>query len=345
MTTTPELETQLAARLGERLGEYAKGFFTALQAQGHLVEAGDAAVLKRLRTQVEARRNLPDVYQVAVDTIVDECGYPSEVAVRVATALRRKGLLGGDGEPRPGPQPEPGPGRGPLSPAARGAVVLPVAPRLERAVVQRLTVERVNGQAPEIRPAAARQTNPRAEGTAGWEAACAHAVTVAATLQLQHAGRLDLTEIAPDRDRVTVVIRAHSLRDWEYWLDAIGAPPNVATRTVENAQLAAGQINGAPVHLTAHDVPHLLHEAEQAAREPFYLWGRMYDLSRGQVDRHGNTWLFLGHRQDGGMPLLLLRGTDGPVYPLGSIVMNSGPLTATDAAHAVTVPQGARGEQ
>ncbi|MCX5239729.1 BN159_2729 family protein [Streptomyces prunicolor] len=339
MTTTSELEVQLAARFGE----YVKGFFTALQAQGHLVEAGDAAVLKRLRTQVGARRSLPEAYQAAVDTIVAECGYPSEVAVRVATALRRKGLLGDDGEPQL--EPAPGPGPVPLSPAARGAVVLPVAPRLERAVVQRLTVERVSGQAPEVRPAAARQTNPRVEGTAGWEAACAHAVTVAATLQLQHAGRLDLTEIAPDRDRVTVVIRAHSLRDWEYWLDAIGAPPNVSTRTVENAQLAAGQINGAPVHLTAHDVPRLLHEAEQAAREPFYLWGRMYDLNRGQVDQHGNTWLFLGHRQDGGMPLLLLRGTDGPVYPLGSIVMGNGPLTPTDAAHAAAVPQGARGEK
>ncbi|MFI5880904.1 BN159_2729 family protein [Streptomyces sp. NPDC051554] len=343
MTTTPEARTDVEEKLAAQLGLLAREFVTGLEMQGRLVEAGGAGVLERLRTQVEARRKLPEAYQAAVDTIVAECGYPSEVAVRVATALQRKGLFGDNGEPQPDHRPEPRPG--PLSPAARGAVVLPVAPGLERAVVQRLTVERVNGQAPEVRPAAALQADPRAEGTAGWEAACAHAVTVAATLQLQHAGRLDLTEIAPDRDRVTVVIRAHSLRDWEYWLDAIGAPPNVNTRTVENAQFAAGQIDGVPVHLTAHDVPRLLHEAEQAAREPFYLWGRMYDLSRGQVDRHGNVWLYLGHRQDGGMPLLLLRGTDGPVYPLGSIVMNSGPLTATDTAHAVTVPQGARGEQ
>jgi hypothetical protein len=343
MTTTPETGTDVEEELAAQLGALAKEFVTGLETQGRLVEAGGAGVLERLRTQTEARRNLPEAYQAAVDTIVAECGYPSEVAVRVATALQRKGLFGDDGDPQPDHQPEPDPW--PLSPAARGAVVVPLAPGLERAADQRLTMERVTGQTPEVRPAAALPTSNPGARKAGWEAACARAVTVGATLQLQHAGRLDLTEIAPDRDRVTVVIRAHSLRDWEYWLDAIGALPNVATRTVEQAQLAAGQIDGVAIHLAAHDVPRLLHEAEKVAREPFFLWGRMYDLNRGQVDRHGNVWLYLGHRQEGGMPLLLLRGTDGPVYPLGSIVMNNGPLTATDTAHAVTVPQGARGEQ
>lgn len=343
MTTTPDTRTDIEEALAAQLCVLATEFVTGLETQGRLVEAGGAGVLERLRTQIEARRKLPEAYQAAVDTIVAECGYPSEVAVRIATALRRKGFFGDDGEPQPDHRPEPRPG--PLSPAARGAVVVPLAPGLGRAADQRLTVKQVTGQTPEVRPAAALPTSTPAAGKAGWEAACARAVTVAATLQLQHAGRLDLTEIAPDRDRVTVVIRAHSLRDWEYWLDAIGAPSNVATRTAGQAQLAAGYVGEVAVHLTAHDVRPLLHEAEQAAREPFYLWGRMYDLSRGQVDRHGNVWLYLGHRQDGGMPLLLLRGTDGPVYPLGSIVMNNGPLTPTDTAPAVTVPQGARGER
>lgn len=344
MTTTPETRTDVEEALAAQLGALAKEFVDSLEQQGRLVEAGGAGVLDRLRIQVEARRNLPETFQGAVDTIVADCGYPNEVAVRVATALRRKGFLGDDGEPQLEDAQPPSPT--PLSPAARGAIVVPIAHGLEPAVDQRLTAARVNGAAPEVRPAAALPVRPHAERTAAWEAACAHAVTVSTTLQLKHAGRLDLTEIAPDRDRVTVVIRAHSLRDWEYWLDAIGAPTNVATRTAGSAQLAAGQIDDVAVHLTAHDVPRLLHAAEQTAKEPFYLWGRMYDLSLGQVDRYENVWLFLGQRQDeGGMPLLLLRGTDEPLYPLGSIVLGNGPLTATDTTKAVTVPQDARGEQ
>ena len=67
-----------------------------------------------------------------------------------------------------------------------------------------------------------------------------------------------------------------------------------------------------------------------AAADPFYLWGRIYDLGMGQVDRVDRIWLSLGRRQDErGMPLLILRGTDGPPYPLASIVMAHGPLTAT----------------
>lgn len=120
-------------------------------------------------------------------------------------------------------------------------------------------------------------------------------------------------QIKADGERVTVAIKATCLDDWEYWLDAIGAPRNVRTRTAGHAQVAAGTLDGVAVHLTAHGVPELLQEASDTAADPFFLWGRIYDLGMGQVDRADRIWLSLGRRQDErGMPLLVLRGTDGP---------------------------------
>lgn len=189
--------------------------------------------------------------------------------------------------------------------------------------------KRVDGQVPRVRPAAARSRK------VGWGSASARAVSVAAGLQSDHLARLEAMQIRADGERVTVAIKATSLADWEYWLDAIGAPRNVRTRTAGHAQVAAGTLDGVAVHLTAHGVPELLQEASDAAVDPFYLWGRIYDLGLGQTDRTDRIWLSLGRRQDErGMPLLILRGTDGPPYPLASIVMAHGPLTATPSPPA-----------
>ncbi|MET8130451.1 BN159_2729 family protein [Streptomyces sp. NPDC005251] len=397
MTTVPEIRTAVEADLAEQLGTFAREFVAELEAQGRLVEVGGAGVLERLRTQVEAWQNCPEAYHAAVDTIVEDCGYPSEVAMRIATALNRKGLIpGGDTEPqherapahtpnregpalgaeeseprhdrapasgpnRTGPAlggegPEPrrdhapastpnrkGPDLGgddaepqhdpaaessPLVPAARGAIVLHLAGRgAGRSLADygpASVPKRVEGQVPRVRPAAARTR------AVGWGSASARAVSVAAGLQSDHLARLEAMQITADGERVTVAIKATSLADWEYWLDAIGAPRNVRTRTAGHAQVAAGTLDGVAVHLTAHGVPELLQEASDAAADPFYLWGRIYDLGMGQVDRTDRIWLCLGRRQDErGMPLLILRGTDGPPYPLASIVMAHGPLTAT----------------
>ncbi|MFF3408669.1 BN159_2729 family protein [Streptomyces sp. NPDC002742] len=398
MTTVPGIRTAVEADLAEQLGTFAREFVAELEAQGRLVEVGGAGVLERLRAQVEAWQNFPEAYHAAVDTIVEDCGYPSEVAMRIATALNRKGLipggedsgrrpdrapasapnrtepapggedseprhdrapvsgpnrngpaLGGEGpEPRPDHAPASTPSRNgpvpdgedsevrhdrasessPLVPAARGAIVLRLADRgAGRSMADygpASVPRRIDGQVPRVRPAAAR---PRA---VGWGSASARAVSVAAGLQSDHLARLEAMQISADGERVTVAIKATCLADWEYWLDAIGASRNVRTRTAGHAQVAAGTLDGVAVHLTAHGVPELLQEASDAAADPFYLWGRIYDLGMGQVDRTDRIWLSLGRRQDErGMPLLILRGTDGPPYPLASIVMAHGPLTAT----------------
>ncbi|MFF3885420.1 BN159_2729 family protein [Streptomyces sp. NPDC001914] len=533
MTTVPGIRSVVEANLAEQLSAFAREFVADLEAQGRLVEAGGAGVLERLRTQVEAV-HCPEAYHAAVDTIVEDCGYPSEVAMRIATALNRKGLipgddveprhgrapstapddeagppaadvepgddvkraslpvvrgrtpggdveprhdavpasvpdargrisggdveprhdrtssavpdgkglvLGGDVEPRreavraslpdvrdlisggdvefrrdagpasvpdvrgwisggdleprhdhasapapdsaeqgpaggfeprhdrvpaPGPDGEetaaggeeseprhdrapasvpdhagPVPGgedteprhdrtalASPLVPPARGAIVLHLAARgAGRGTADHGAApvpQRVDGQVPRVRPAAARSR------TVGWGSASARAVSVAASLQSDHLARLEAMQIMADGERVTVAIKATCLDDWEYWLDAIGAPRNVRTRTAGHAQVAAGTLDGVAVHLTAHGVPELLQEASDTAADPFFLWGRIYDLGMGQVDRTDRIWLSLGRRQDErGMPLLVLRGTDGPPYPLASIVMAHGPLTAT----------------
>lgn len=438
MTAAPGGRTAVEADLADQLGVFAREFVATLDAQGRLVEVGGAGVLERLRTQVEAWRNGPESYRVAVETIVEDCGYPSEVAMRIATALNRKGLLPGGEEPEP--RHDHGPAAVPLVPGARGAIVLHLADRgrerpsadhvqgsehgLERGVerapgseyggghghgpdrengieygvdnaiesgienrsvdagadgngcegtaghetahghalaadpeatpgreaaaghegahahptasgadgvlgaevatVPEPVPEPVDGQAPRVRPAAARSR------TAGWDTASARAVSVAATLQSEHLARLEAMRITADCERVTVAIKATCLADWEYWLDAIGAARNVRTRTAGHAQVAAGTLDGVAVHLTAHGVPELLQEASDAAADPFYLWGRIYDLGVGQTDRSDRVWLSLGRRQDErGMPLLVLRGTAGPPYPLAAIVMAHGPLTTT----------------
>ncbi|MET9889672.1 BN159_2729 family protein [Streptomyces sp. NPDC006465] len=360
MTTVPGIRTAVEAHLAEQLGTFAREFVAELEAQGRLVEVGGAGVLERLRTQVETWQNCPEAYHAAVDTIVEDCGYPSEVAMRIATALNRKGLIPGgedhapESEPEPEPEserqrgsvpspnrtglkpvgedPEPrhdrAPASSPLVPAARGAIVLHLAERgAARAAVEHGAApvpRRVDGQVPRVRPASARTR------AVGWGSASARAVSVAAALQSDHLARLEAMQISADGERVTVAIKATCLADWEYWLDAIGAPRNVRTRTAGHAQVAAGTLDGVAVHLTAHGVPELLQEASDAAADPFYLWGRIYDLGMGQVDRADRIWLSLGRRQDErGMPLLILRGTDGPPYPLASIVMAHGPLTAT----------------
>ncbi|MER5470691.1 BN159_2729 family protein [Streptomyces sp. NPDC002685] len=350
MTTMPGIRTAVEADLAEQLGTFAREFVAELEAQGRLVEVGGAGVLERLRTQVETWQNCPEAYHAAVDTIVEDCGYPSEVAMRIATALNRKGLIPGGEDPEPQqdrapasspnrkglkpvggdtePQHDRAPASSPLVPAARGAIVLHLAERgAGRSMAEHGAVpvpKRVDGEVPRVRPAAARTR------TVGWGSASARAVSVAAALQSDHLARLEAMQISADGERVTVAIKATCLADWEYWLDAIGAPRNVRTRTAGHAQVAAGTLDGVAVHLTAHGVPELLQEASDAAADPFYLWGRIYDLGKGQIDRTDRIWLSLGRRQDErGMPLLILRGTDGPPYPLTSIIMTHGPLTAT----------------
>ncbi|MFG2308086.1 BN159_2729 family protein [Streptomyces sp. NPDC048566] len=508
MSAAPGGRTAVEADLAEQLVSFAREFVAGLEAQGRLVEAGGASALEHLRARVEARRDGPESYRDAVRTIVEDCGYPGDVALRIATALNRRGLLPAGTEPEP--RHDRVPALAPLVPGSRGAIVLRLAERgagrsadgpgdapaeedgrehagvplpgdeplaggrgadgpaddgasgeeggtgagsaagaggpapgadgaevgrepagggeaarpdpeggaehagpehevpdqegrgpepagrnapgavterpgpepSETAAERRAArdggsarglpsapqpgqgctlgvasarenahgrsigaalgggavrppgpgavpagepvPERVVGQIPRVRPATVRSR------TAGWDTASARAVSLAATLQADHLARLEVMRITADGERVTVAVKPTCLADWEYWLDAIGAERNVRTRTAGRAQVAAGNLDGVAVHLTAHGVPRLLQEASDAAAEPFYLWGRIYDLGMGQTDRSDRVWQCLGRCEDErGMPLLVLRGTSGPPYPLAAIVMAHGPLTAT----------------
>jgi len=335
VTTTPEPRTGVEAELAAQLKDFAHTFVAQLEAQGRLVEAGGASALEQLRTQIEARREPSDSFRAAVDAIAEDCSYPRPVAVRIATALQRKGILAPD-TAQPEPHPSPAPARGRfavpvrgMSVFSRGRTATAAAAQPEPAV---LPVQRLEDQTPQIRPAAA--VAPASQPTRGneseWDKKRGNAVALAADLQHRHQHRLEVMAITPDHERVSVAVKATSLSDWEYWLQAIGAPGNVPTRTAGYAQVAAGRVRGVDVHLTAHDVPRLLHEAAKAAVDPFYLWGRIYDLGAAHVDSHHQVWLFLGQRLGDGMPLLTLRGSNKPPYPLASVVMNFGPLSAVD---------------
>ncbi|MGV9428609.1 BN159_2729 family protein [Streptomyces sp. NPDC003656] len=158
------------------------------------------------------------------------------------------------------------------------------------------------------------------EGTGG-------PMLLAGRLRVESAGRLEVTQITADADRVGVHIHALGLADWEYWLAVIGVPPDVRTLRVGDTEVVTGRIEGTEVRLTAHEVPRLLDEASRTLVTPYRLGGRVYDLARSLTDRHGRSWRYLGRDGEDGTPLLALSGTDGPPMPLGTLVATRGPLT------------------
>ncbi|MFF9410498.1 BN159_2729 family protein [Streptomyces anandii] len=104
-------------------------------------------------------------------------------------------------------------------------------------------------EAPE--PAAPAPTGPRQDQSPS--------ALLAARLRAEHAGRLEVTRIAFDQESVSVDIQALSLDDWYYWLGETGATPDAAAHHTEGARTATGHLDGVVVHLTAYDVPRLLH--------------------------------------------------------------------------------------
>ncbi|MFE9312835.1 BN159_2729 family protein [Streptomyces sp. NPDC006706] len=302
MTTTPDSrgDVEIERELTEQLAQLARRFIAGLQAQGRLAETGGAEALKRLQGQDEAQRGLPGTEQPAAD-------------VTEAVA---------------GPKPPTPALRGAIAPPGTGLDAPPASDTA--ASVPQPAVVPVAEQIPAIRPAAARITGAEEQGVADWTPAQARTAAVAARLRAENEGRLETTHITWDHERVVIHIHALSLDHWEYWLTAIGAALDAPTHRAGWAQTAAGQIDAVDVHLTAYQVPHLLDKAVAAAGEPFFLGGRVYDLARGQVDRHGQVWSSLGQRREDGMPLLTLCGTSGPPYPLTSIVTANGPLSAVE---------------
>lgn len=336
MTTSPDNHTDLEQELTERLSRLAHTFIAELDAQGRLVETGGAQTLRSLRQQHQRHPAW-----VRVSPAQPSPSFPP-TADQALTGLLEE-------QPR-----TPAPRRAPTdavdahtndaawiarspAPALRGTRVLPRAGRLTSVSTGTAPTGEASDGTPQPSPDEQPFTdtwNDTSSATAPqehadrWENVHRTAAT-ADRLKAANAHRLELTHVASDDGRVTVHIRAVTLHDWEYWLTTIGVPFDAATQRCGQAQIAIGRIDEVDIHLTAHRVPHLLEQAVQAADTPYCLGGRFYDLAVDHSDRHGQTWHYLGHRQEDETPLLTLHGTDGPHYPFPAVITSNGPLTPT----------------
>lgn len=290
MTVAPGNRTDLEQELIARLSELARAFLADLNAQGRLVETGGAETLRRLREQSQQSRQAQQGWVPQTQTGDAEA---VEAAVHTAPA---------------GPV---------LWTAIATSDTADSPPATDTTCLQQGScVSRTGTGTEEPNAADGNEVQPLA-------------AVAAARLRTENAGRLEVTQITSDHGRVTIHIHALSLDDWEYWLTAIGTPLNAPTHRTGWAQTATGEVDGVEVLLTAHDVPRLLEEATLRATEPFCLGGRVYDLALGHTDRHGQTWHYVGERQEDDTPLFTLGGSSGPSYPLPSIVTANGPLTPT----------------
>ncbi|MBJ7907272.1 BN159_2729 family protein [Streptomyces sp. DSM 110735] len=260
----------------------------------------------------------PAVPSVQVPSEVPDFAAVPEPAVPVMSPA-----LAAEAPPDPAARLEPVPT--PPAGMLRGAITLPhtrrhapTAPPEDPAPVPRPLPERPTPADEDVQLAVP-ETEP-GEGTAG-------PMLLAGRLRVESAGRLEVTQITADAERVGVHIHALGLADWEYWLAVIGVPPDVRTLRVGDTEVVTGRIEGTEVRLTAHEVPRLLDEASRTLVTPYRLGGRVYDLARSLTDRHGRSWRYLGRDGEDGTPLLALSGTDGPPMPLGTLVATRGPLT------------------
>ncbi|MGX4694475.1 BN159_2729 family protein [Streptomyces sp. JNUCC 63] len=273
-----DADAEIEHELTQRLAQLARTFIADLKAQGHLVQTGGTQAFKRPQEQDEAQGNPPRTPQAATG-ITDASAGPKAPAPPLYGAI-------------------PPPPTGPDTPQP---ALLPVTELI-----------------PTIRPAAAHNTSTdnRGQDTAHSDQAVDHrdeaqarVTAVAAQLQAANAGRLELTHITSDHERVNVHIHVLAPSDWDYWLTAIGAPPNAPIHRTGQAQTATGHIGSVDVQLTAHNMPHPLHQATQTADETFHLAGRTYGPTHGQTGRCHSQ-----HQQDS-TPLLTPSDTSSPLRP------------------------------
>ncbi|MEU2051781.1 BN159_2729 family protein [Streptomyces bungoensis] len=316
MTIADGSGTDVERELTARLRELARVFIADLQAQGRLVETGGADTLQGLGQQNLARRRPPESEPADPEAGSTETDAPPATGATPPWEPVTTPHAGGD---TPGlfttPRPPHIPGVSEPHPASThepdAPATTPVPAQLPAA----------------LEPAPSRSAGAQEPRTDVGGQTQPPAAVAAARLRAENNDRLEVTRIASDHERVTVHIHAVSLGDWEYWLNEIGAPLNVPTHRSGWAQTAIGHLDGVEVHLTADAVPRLLEEAAQLAAEPFLLWGRVYDLAVGYIDRLGQIWHHHSRRGEDGVPLFTLGGSSGTLHPLPCIVMANGPLT------------------
>ncbi|MER6919223.1 BN159_2729 family protein [Streptomyces spiralis] len=345
-----DVEQELMARLGE----LARAFIADLNAQGRLVEIGGAEALRHLREQHDRQQALPRTHPGGAEAteaaarlvpqaptaLWEAITTPptSQIPPSTLDASHPLHLLYAPHNSPHMPDRDNAPDNAPTTAygtrteESHGTHDSTMARDGHNDDGQQASHEDQGQQAGhEEREKHAGQENP-GQQAGSEEREPSAAARTAARLRTEHAGRLDVTRITADHERVSVHIQALSLADWEYWLTAIGAPVNAPTHRAEGAQTATGHLDGVEIHLTADAVPRLLDEAAQKATEPYCLAGRVYDLALPHTDRHGQTWHYHGQRQEDDTPLLTLHGTGSPPYPLTSILTANGPLIPSPAS-------------
>lgn len=171
----------------------------------------------------------------------------------------------------------------------------------------------------------------RAEATeveltaSAWDERCDRAMRVTGWLLSRYVSRPDVVEIVTDHDRAVVAVRVESLDDWDNWMAETGVARHDCGRSVGDTQITYGQLQDVEVRLVAHGVPGLLGALAAAAMDPYWLYGRVYDLGRPMVDRDGDRWTYLGRRGPDEMPLLVAAGQNVP-WSLTNVVHQAGPL-------------------
>lgn len=158
-----------------------------------------------------------------------------------------------------------------------------------------------------------------------WDDRCDRALQVTGWLLDHYVSHPDVIEIVPDYDRAVIAVRVKSLEDWDMWMSEAGVVRHESGQSVGATQITYGQLQGVEVRLVAHGVPELLDALAVHAIDPYWLYGRVYDLGRPMVDHDGDRWKYLGKRGPDEMPLLTMTGQDTPCL-LANVVHQVGPL-------------------
>ncbi|MFI1533084.1 BN159_2729 family protein [Streptomyces anandii] len=271
--TGADVEQELTARLRE----LARAFIADLTAQGRLVESGGAQSLEEPRDRQPTPGRLFQGQPHVRPTFADGAFNTGDTGNAGDTRDTRDSGITEDGSSRTPQTPIPSwatvdaagttwisagasvvhprpaaptSGWGEGTPASGDRSAPPAAVDASHPL-HALYASAASGTAEAPEPAAPAPTGPRQEQSPS--------ALLAARLRAEHAGRLEVTRIAFDQESVSVDIHALSLDDWYYWLAETGATPDAAAHHTEGARTATGHLDGVVVHLTAYDVPRLLH--------------------------------------------------------------------------------------
>ncbi|MER8083793.1 BN159_2729 family protein [Streptomyces sp. NPDC094048] len=232
-------------------------------------------------------KNLPS----AITTIRELLGGTGDVALTIAHALDRQGLL--------------------VDPERTYGTVLRRTPQGWAPVVS------ATQPAPAVAPTALEQQ------AADWDAACDRARQLAAVMAATYAAEPDVAGVRADRDTVVISLYVTDLSRWAGWMSTLGITEHQLTG-LEYLVCGRTSWDGVPLSVLAYDVPELQLAERARARRPYRHAGVLYDLAFPHEDTSGDRWYFQGETAEG-MPLLSMNGRPERCT-LASVVDLVGPL-------------------